>query len=254
MSIGIRGIVASGMALGITAGNPAFAGPPYVTDDPEIPPRQAWEINLAYELLQSSSPRTAEAPLLDINYGLNDAAQLSLEVPVERIGDQNGSKEVGPGDLVLGVKWRFLDETGRRPQLAFYPQVGVPTGSERRGLGAGSPSYVLPLIAEKSWGKWTAFTNVGWVRQSASATRDYMYYGAALTRELSHTMRIGAEVIGNGPTIPGASSDLGWNLGLEWQLGDCYTLLASGGHSVQGGAGTTLYLALQFHLGKWPEG
>jgi hypothetical protein len=251
MLINARRAVVVGLALGIAVAGSALAGPPYVTDDPETPPRQAWEINLPYVLLQSGDPRTAQEPLFDINYGLTDAVQLELEFAILDVDTPDGSDNVGLGDTQLGVKWRFLDETSSRPQLAFYPQVVVPTGSESRGLGAGSPSYIIPMMVQKSWGPWTAFTNVGWVLQTASATKDYAYYGATLSRAVTKTLRLGAELYGNGPTAPGASSDAGWNVGLEWQFVDRYGLLASGGHSLRGGAGTTIYVGVQLHLGKW---
>lgn len=251
MPIDARGTVSVGLLLAVAVHRLALAGPPYVTDDPETPPRQAWEINVSYVLAQSGEPRTAQVPLFDISCGLTDSVQLALAVPILDVESPDGSDHVGLGDTQLGVKWRFLEETDLRPQLAFSPQVSIPTGSRRRGLGAGSPSYAFPLVGEKSWGPWTAFANLGWVLQTASATSDYAYYGAALTRAATGTVRLGVELYGNGPTAPGASSGAGWNVGLEWQVADRWAVLTSGGHSLQGGAGTTLYAGVQLHLGKW---
>lgn len=106
-------------------------------------------------------------------------------------------------------------------------------------------------MAEKSGGPWTAFTNAAWVVQTASATKDFAYYGAALTRAAGATLRLGAELHGNGATAPGASSDMGWNVGVEWQIADSYALHASGGHSLHGGRGAKLYVGVQLLLGRW---
>lgn len=237
------------MALGVVARRSAFAGVPYVTDDTETPARRHWEINIACVLQQSADPRTAQTPIFDINYGFRDAIQLKYEMPILNVKTNGVSNETGLGDAKAGVKWRFLEEKGRRPQLATYPAINVPTGSESRGLGSGAVVYFLPLIAEKSWGPWTAYANVGWVIQPASENSDYRYYGATLTRETMKTLKIGAEIYGNGTTTPGSVRSAGWNAGLEWLIVDSFTLLASGGHSLQGDAGTTLYLGGQFHLG-----
>ena len=61
------------LVLGVTASGSAFAGPPYVTDDTETPPRTNWEINIAYVQQRTGDPRTAQTPIFDFNYGLRDA-------------------------------------------------------------------------------------------------------------------------------------------------------------------------------------
>jgi Putative MetA-pathway of phenol degradation len=235
------------LVLATAARGPAFAGVPYVTDDTETPVRGHWEINIAY-VLQQSDPRVAQTPIFDFNYGFRDAIQLKYEMPILFVSPGGAPNETGIGDAKAGVKWRFLEETGRRPQLAIYPAVNIPLGNESRGLGSGSVSYFLPLIAQKSWGTWTAYANAGFIMQPATDNSDYGYYGATLTREI-RTVKIGAEFYGNGTTTPGGVRSAGWNAGLEWSIVERFTLLASGGHSTAGDAGTTIYLGGQFRLG-----
>jgi hypothetical protein len=244
------GAIVIAVVLGVTAHGSAFAGPPYVTDDTETPGRRAWEINISYVQQRTGDPRSAQTPTFDFNYGLRNAIQLKFEMPVMYVSTNGVSDEAGKGDAKAGVKWRFLEETGHRPQLAIYPAVSFPTGDESRGLGAGSIFYFLPLIVEKNWGPWMAFANAGWAAQAETQTSDYGYYGATLSRETIKTLRIGAEIYGNGKVVPGAAKNVGWNAGLEWEIVDYFTLLASGGHSLRGEAGMTLYLGGQFHLGE----
>jgi Putative MetA-pathway of phenol degradation len=237
------------LVLDALARGSVFAGVPYVTDDTETPSHGNWEINISYVLQQSTDPRTAQTPIFDFNYGFRDAIQLKYEMPVLFVSPDGAPNEIGSGDAKAGVKWRVLEEKGRCPQLAIYPAFNVPTGSEKRGLGSGAVAYFLPLIAEKNWGPWMAYANVGWAIQTASETSDYGYYGATLTYETIKTVRIGAEIYGNGKPAPDAPESVGWNLGLEWSIVERLTLLASGGHSLQGDAGTTIYLGGQFQLG-----
>src|SRR5207249_8773847 len=55
-----------------------YAGPPFVTDDPEPPPPGGWEINVPFILERTPGTTEMDAPLFDLNYGLPDI-QLKLE-------------------------------------------------------------------------------------------------------------------------------------------------------------------------------
>src|SRR5260370_11262302 len=114
----------------------------------------------------------------------------------------------GTGDLFLGVKWRFLIKDQSQFQLGTYPQSLLPTGDHARGLGQGRPAFVLPLVAQKNWEKWTLYGNVGFWWQTAAATRDYVYAGAVLEREISERLTLGAELFGNSPKERGSRSDV----------------------------------------------
>src|SRR5205809_3544012 len=67
--------------------------------------------------------------------------------------------QLGPGDFLLGVKWRFFNDEQAQVQLGVYPQVLLPTGDESRGLGEDRTASVLPLLVRKSWEKWMLYGN-----------------------------------------------------------------------------------------------
>src|SRR5215472_16617186 len=96
-----------GIGLFLAIGS-AQAGPPFVTDDPEPPAPGGWEINVPFILERTSGKTEMDAPLFDLNYGLPNI-QLKLEVPVEIVHDDGDGTVSGAGDLLLGVKWRFLN-------------------------------------------------------------------------------------------------------------------------------------------------
>jgi hypothetical protein len=230
----------------------AGAGPPYETDDPETPPLRTWEINLAFVLQEGTDPASYEAPTFDFNYGLTRNIQVGIGVPIVTMDPIMGEGVTGFGDAAMSVKWRFLDERGARPQMAIHPEVSFPTGSVSAGLGSGEFTWLLPLSVQESWGPWTNFDHAGWVIQSAGDAPDYAIYGAALTRDLSKTVTVGAELFGNGPTEPAAPSDLGWHLGLTWEISERVEFIGTGGHGLQPGAGATAYVGTQLHLGNLP--
>ena len=68
----------------------------------------------------------------------------------------------GLGDIELGVKYRFLSETARRPQIGIFPMLEVPSGDPRRGLGNGQVWARLPLWLQKSSGPWTTYGGAGY--------------------------------------------------------------------------------------------
>src|SRR6266576_2918095 len=84
------------------------AGPPFVTDDPEVPPPGGWEINLPFIIERTPGRIEMDTPLFDLNFGLPHV-QLKLEFPIKIVHEENEGTEACGGDLLIGVKWRFLN-------------------------------------------------------------------------------------------------------------------------------------------------
>ncbi len=185
-----------------------------------------------------------DAPLLDLNYGLPEV-QLKLEFPVKIAEDDKTGTSIGAGDLLLGVKWRFLNNEQAQFQLGTYPQLLLPTGDRARGLGQGQPAFVLPLVAQKSWDKWTVYGNVGFWWQTAAEERNYFYAGAVLEREINERLTLGVELFGNSPKERGSRSEVAFNVGGSWKLNDHVNLLFAGGRDVVGDTNAMAYVGLQ---------
>lgn len=238
----IRGLI-FGIALLLVV-DAAKAGPPFVTDDPELLPPGGWEINIPFILERTPGRTEMDAPLFDLNYGLPEV-QLKLEFPIKIVRDNTKGADAGAGDLLLGVKWRFLNNEKSQLQFGIYPQVLVPTGDRERGLGEGRPGFVLPVLAQKSWEKWTLYGDVGYWWQSAAGTRNYFYAGAVLEREISDRLTVGFELFGNSPTERGARSDVAFNLGGTWKLSEHVNFLFTGGRDIVGDTQAMAYIGLQ---------
>jgi len=221
------------------------AGPPFVTDDPEPPPTGGWEINLPFILERTPGKTEMDAPLLDLNYGLPNI-QLKLEIPIRIVQEDRNGTAAGAGDLLLGVKWRFFNSEKSQLQLGIYPQLLLPTGDHARGLGEGRSAFVLPLVAQKNWGKWTLYGNIGYWWQTGAETRDYVYAGAVLEREINGRLTLGAELFGNSPKERGGRSELAFNIGGTWKLNEHLNLLFSGGRDIVGDTTAMGYIGLQF--------
>jgi hypothetical protein len=225
--------------------SPIQAGPPFVTDDPEPPQPGGWEINVPFIIERASGSTEMDAPLFDFNYGLPNV-QLKLEFPIEVIHEDNNGTTAGLGDLLLGVKWRFFNSEKSQVQLGVYPQILLPTGDHARGLGEGRTAFVLPLVAQKSWDKWTLYGNVGFWWKTAVETRDYFYAGAVLEREINDRLTLGVELFGNSPKERRANSDFAFNIGGEWKLSAHLNLLFASGRDIVGDTTAMAYIGLQF--------
>jgi len=220
------------------------AGPPFVTDDPQPPPPGGWEINVPFILERTPGTTEMDAPLFDLNYGLPDI-QLKLEVPVRVVHEDADGTAAGTGDMLLGVKWRFFNNEKSQLQFGIYPQLLVPSGDRARGLGEGQPAYVFPVVAQKSWDKWTLYGNVGFWWKIAADERNYLYAGAVLERELNERLELGIELLGNSPKEHGGRSEVAFNIGGTWKLNKHLNLLFSAGRDIVGDTHAMAYTGLQ---------
>jgi hypothetical protein len=226
----------------------AWAGPPFVTDDPETPEWHGWEINIPFTLDRTKDKWAVQMPLFDINYGFRPNVQLKVEFPLLYLHPVDGGHEFGLGDTLVGIKWRFLEEERRRPQIAFYPQAVLPTGDSKRGLGGGKPSYLIPLVGQKSWDKWTLYGNLGYTVQMAKDNRNFWYSGLVLNRDISERLKLGVELFWNSKKEAEGRSDYAFNVGGELKLSDRYLILLSAGRSLREGPSFLAYLGLRIVL------
>ncbi len=143
-----------------------FAGPPFVTDDPETVAYQHGEVYLASQHIETADGWAGTAPHVEVNYGVVPNVQLHLIAPLVYNAPTAGSAHYGYGDTELGVKFRFVQESEYLPQVGVFPLLEVPTGNEGVGLGAGHVLAFFPLWIQKSWGKedskWTMYGGGGY--------------------------------------------------------------------------------------------
>jgi Putative MetA-pathway of phenol degradation len=172
-------------------------------------------------------------------------AQLQVKFDVPVAVNSNRKTNAGLGDLLYGIKWRFFEDEKTQVQFGTYPQMFAPTGNFRRGLGGGRPNYILPLLAEKGWDKWTLYGNVGYRLQTALGEQSYWYTGAVLQREINDRLSLGVEIFGNTTTVPNGRPDFAFNVGGSLKLNDHLNFIFTGGRDFVGDIHAMLYLGLQ---------
>jgi hypothetical protein len=132
----------------------AQGGPPMLTDDPGTPGSNKWEINVGWTADQSNGSSEIGAPQLDLNYGIGDRVELTYFATYQYDHDGSDPSKWGISDSELAVKWRFNDGGEHGLQISVYPEVDFLTPgshSDRRGLGDGNTSYVLPFQFQKDF-------------------------------------------------------------------------------------------------------
>jgi hypothetical protein len=233
--------VVSVMAAALLRGTNAWAGPPFLTDDPEPVPFKHWEFYLASQWDVARHEATGTAPHIEVNYGVLPNLQLHTIVPAALAWSDGRGVEYGPGDIELGTKLRFVEEGAWRPQIGVFPLLTVPTGSKARGLGAGAVEAFLPLWIQKSVGAWTTYGGGG-VRLAGDG--DALALGWLVQRELAEAIALGVEVYVSIP-VNGDSVRTQTNLGAVINLSDLQHVLVSGGPSFGTDAFMQAYLAYQ---------
>lgn len=225
------------------------AGPPFTTDDPEPVDLRHWEVYLASLRAQGAGGVTGTAPHVEINYGALPEVQLHFIAPLAYAKSGGGPWHSGIGDLELGVKVRFLDETGSRPQIGTFPLVELPTGDGARGLDGGHARAFVPVWMQKSFGPWTSYGGGGLWLNPGAGNRDFWLFGWEVQRSITDSLAVGVEVFRATPSTVEGDPSFSFNAGAILDLNETRHILFSAGRDLSGPNRFAAYLAFQWTLG-----
>ena len=130
-------------------------GPPMITDDPGTPGNGKWENNLAIAFDNRPNETLIELPAIDLNYGLGDHVQLTLQTAPILLKRSGHGLIGGIGGTEAAVKWRFLNEATSGLDMSMFPRVifNVAQSSVRRGLAEEGTRFQIPFQAAKTFGR-----------------------------------------------------------------------------------------------------
>lgn len=225
---------------------PAWAGPPYLTDDPVPTDTGHWEI-YAFTAGEGRGSTLEDDAGLDLNYGPIEDVQLTATLPLSFWHDALDGWRSGTGDVELGVKYRFLHDEKRGVSAAIFPRVILPTSSVATG---GRARLLLPLWLGKDFAGGTSiFGGGGYLVNPGAGNRDFWQAAAAVTQDVSKRVSIGAEATRQGPDTVGGIAQTRAGVGGIVQLGGPYELLFSGGPTwADRRTGYHFYAALGFNF------
>lgn len=231
----------------------AFAGPPFLTDDPEPVPFKHLEAYLFSTVDAMRGQTDITAPAFEFNVGVFPNLQVHLVIPIVYAGPADAPSAYGLGDIEFGVKYRFIQESEHRPMVGIFPMIEIPSGNADRGLGNGRAWWKLPLWLQKSWGAWTTYGGGGYVINPASTQRNYWFSGWLLQRDIGKKLTLGGEIFGQGKSSDDTRSFAVFNLGGFFKIRPNLQLLFTGGRSFAGGRHTIGYLGLYWTGGLKKE-
>jgi len=210
----------------------ALAGPPFVTDDPEPVEYLHNEFYISSQQVKTQSGTSGTLPHLEYNYGAVPDLQLHIIVPYAFNSPVNGQRESGLGDVELGAKYRFIQETGSRPMVGIFPLIETHTGDANKGLGNGATQVFLPLWLQKRWGAWQSYGGGGYWINNAPSARNHWFFGWQLQKDISEQLTLGGEVFHSTEQAPGVGSSSGFNLGGIFNFDEHNHLLFSAGRGL----------------------
>jgi hypothetical protein len=234
------------MVFGLMA---AWAGPPFLTDDPEPAEYRHGEFYMASQYINSQDGKSATLPHVEFNYGVLPNVHLHLIAPLQYVKPEGGNSQYGYGDTEFGIKFRFLQETDSRPMVGTFPIIILPTGDKDKGLGSGETQIFLPLWVQKSWGPWTTYGGGGYWINPGEGNKNWWFFGWLLQREITKQFTLGAEVFHKTISQEGGEETNGFQVGAIINLTEDHHILLSAGRDFNGPNLFTAYLAYQFTFG-----
>lgn len=217
----------------------AHAGPPFVTDDPEPTDLHKWEIYNFVSGTHENGVTSADFGV-DLNYGAVKDVQITATLPLH----VETGQPVDTGDVELAVKVKFLHqkEGSLVPDLAVFPRVFLPTGR-----GSSRAQVLLPLWAQKDWGKWSLFGGGGYMLNPGPGNRNYPQWGLVLNRQVRAGWQLGLEYYGASRASDDERFIQGVNLATTIHLKGPFSLLGAFGQGLNRRQ-TIFYSALKLDL------
>jgi hypothetical protein len=222
-------IIPSMVAAAMLA-SPAWAGPPFVSDDPEPTEAGHWEI-YGFAAGTHVPDGTDGGMGFDINYGGAKDLQLTAVVPLDYQTGHDGS--AGLGNIELAAKYKFLHQSDGTlvPDVAFFPRAFVPTAGQR--FGSRRLSLLLPLWAQKDFGKWSLFGGGGYTINPGAGQRNFWLTGIGLSRAIGDRFMLGGEIYRQTADADDARRFTAVNVGGSYRLSDHWSLLTSAGPGIE---------------------
>jgi hypothetical protein len=222
----------------------AWAGPPFLTDDPEPTETGHWEIYAPQVEAEGRGGAYDGSMGAELNYGLAPDVQLTVGLPVA-YAHEAGAWRSGAGDLELSVKYRVFHDAKEGLSVAVFPGLTVPTAAH--GLGARRMTAFLPVWAQRTAGPWTVFGGGGYALNPGRGNRNYWSGGLAISRQFSDQLTAGLEVDRQGADLDGGRASTSAGLGVIVPLKAPFRILASAGPTFTDGeasAGFHAFVAL----------
>ena len=206
-------------------------GPPMITDDPGTPGSRKWENNFAIAFEHRPDETACDAPALDLNYGVGDHIQLTLQTATVLLKRSGHGVIGGLGETEAAVKWRLFDEATTGFDMSMFPRIifNVSHSSVRRGLADDGTRFQIPFQAAKAFG-WLHL-DVEFGPRASTVGRSEWLDGIVIGVDLAKQTMLMTEL--HDESRMNFSRDvLILNVGLRHEFTENYILIVSMGHEL----------------------
>jgi hypothetical protein len=246
-------VIAYLLSLAAFATSPAWAGPPFITDDPEPVEYRHGEFYISTIYTNNKDGKVGTAPHFEANYGVVPDAQLHLVLPLAYAHPNGGPTSYGIGDTEVGVKFRFIHESDAIPQVGIFPLIEIPTGDSKRGLGRGHVPVFLPIWIQKSWEPWITYGGGGYWVNPGTGNKNFWQLGWLVQRYITKAFTLGAEIFYFGKVTADGRDRTGYNIGGIFNLTEAHHILFSAGSDIAGDNRFSAYIGYQLTFGPHEE-
>jgi hypothetical protein len=139
---------------------PSWGGRPLATEDAYNVGARSLELEFGLEYADEAEECRQYGHGLVATYGLVDAVDVALEIPILLSNQEEGEKSFGIGDVAARAKFGLI-EAGP-VALAAVPQIKFATGDENRELGSGSTDAAALAAASLALGAAAIHGNLGY--------------------------------------------------------------------------------------------
>ena len=207
-------------------------GPPMITDDPGTPGNGKWENNFALTFEHRPNETAYEIPEIDLNYGVGDDIQLTLQTAPVIVKRTGHGLIGGIGGTEAAVKWRFLAETTSGIDMSMFPRIifNLSQSAVRRGLADNGTRLQIPFEAGKAFGR--LHINAEFGPRTNTVGRSEWFDGIVAGFDLTKSTMLMAEL--HDESRMNFSRDvLTLNFGLRHEVTENYILIVSMGHELR---------------------
>lgn len=130
-----------------------------------------------------------------LSVGLLPRLEARIESTLLLLEPEGQRSRAGVADSLFGVKYRFLDESDEFPAVLAGFTVRLPTGDERRGLGAADVDAGIVAVASKAVGSLTLTGNVGYTFVTRDRELDFWTFAVSLEYRMTKAWILVGEVV-----------------------------------------------------------
>ena len=207
---------------------PAYAGPPFLSDDPDTTPNHQYEI-LLFGIGARTHGNLEGDTGIDFNYGGGPNLQLTATVPISFEDPRAGASSAGLGTIELAVKYRFLHQEGGW-SAAVFPRAFIPAGPGSSGQRV---SLLLPVWVGRSGKDWSVFGGGGCALDSGGGAQNYCLTGLGAIHDVGDKLHLGGEVFRQGADTRGGFASTTLGLGGIYDFNDTLHVLGWLGRGVE---------------------